>query len=38
MRCAAVLEGCSEEGFPTALVEEELLVSPQKIVDTRFRQ
>jgi len=38
MRCEPVLEGRSKEGFTTAPVEEELLVSPQKIVDTRFRQ
>jgi len=38
MQCESVFDGCSPEGFQVAAVEEELLVSHQKIVDTRFRQ
>jgi hypothetical protein len=38
MKCKSRLDECSPEGFQVAAVEEELLVSHQKIVDTRFRQ
>jgi hypothetical protein len=38
MRCDALLEARPDGGFAPTPVEEELLVSPQKIVDTRFRQ